>query len=182
MDCSTAQGNMGCDGGLMDDAFQYIILNKGIELESDYPYTAEDGNSCKYKVADRGACIQKYQDVPSGNETALQGKKPPKRRFAQQCGLTSVFVSLVLAVSVATVGPVSVAIDASQSSFQFYESGVYCKFREYMFSLSKSCFTMYVFEFQTRTSARRRSSITACWRSAMARTTTACSVLRTTGW
>jgi len=100
MDCSTAQGNMGCDGGLMDDAFQYIILNKGIELEADYPYTAEDGNSCKYKVADRGACIQKYQDVPTGNETALQ-------------------------VAVATVGPVSVAIDASQSSFQFYESGVY---------------------------------------------------------
>ena len=91
---------MGCDGGLMDDAFQYIILNKGIELEADYPYTAEDGNSCKYTVADRGACIQSYQDVPTGNETALQ-------------------------VAVATVGPVSIAIDASQSSFQFYESGVY---------------------------------------------------------
>jgi len=103
MDCSSAQGNMACDGGLMDDAFQYIITNNGIELEADYPYTAVDGSVCKYKVADRGACIQSFVDIPTGNETALQ-------------------------VAVATVGPVSVAIDASQSSFQFYESGVYYSF------------------------------------------------------
>jgi len=55
---------------------------------------------CKYKVADRGACIQSYVDIPTGNETALTA-------------------------AIAAVGPVSVAIDASQSSFQFYESGVY---------------------------------------------------------
>jgi len=100
MDCSQAEGNMGCDGGLMDDAFEYIIKNNGIELEADYPYTGEDGPKCEYNVADRGACIQNFVDVQSGNETALQ-------------------------VAVALVGPVSIAIDASQSSFQFYESGVY---------------------------------------------------------
>jgi len=100
MDCSSAQGNMGCDGGLMDDAFQYIIANNGIELEADYPYTGEDGPKCEYKVADRGACIQNFADIPTGNETAL-------------------------AIAIANVGPVSVAIDASQSSFQFYETGVY---------------------------------------------------------
>jgi len=100
MDCSTSYGNQGCDGGLMDDAFQYIIANSGIELESDYPYTAQDGYSCLYKSKDRGACIQSYQDVPSGDEAALH-------------------------TAIANIGPVSVAIDASQSSFQFYSGGVY---------------------------------------------------------
>jgi len=100
MDCSTSYGNQGCDGGLMDQAFEYIIANKGIELEADYPYTAEDGYSCLYKSKDRGACIEKYQDIPTGDEAALH-------------------------TAIANIGPVSVAIDASQSSFQFYSGGVY---------------------------------------------------------
>jgi len=100
MDCSTSYGNEGCDGGLMDQAFQYIIANNGIELEADYPYTAEDGYSCLYKSKDRGACIENYHDIPTGNEAALH-------------------------TAIATVGPVSVAIDASHSSFQFYSGGVY---------------------------------------------------------
>jgi len=84
----------------MDQAFQYIIANKGIELEVDYPYTAQDGYSCLYKAKDRGACIENYKDIPTGDEAAL-------------------------ATAVATVGPISVAIDASHSSFQFYSGGVY---------------------------------------------------------
>jgi len=84
----------------MDQAFQYIIANNGIELEVDYPYTAEDGYSCLYKSKDRGACIENYHDIPTGDENALH-------------------------TAIANVGPVSVAIDASQSSFQFYSGGVY---------------------------------------------------------
>ena len=98
VDCSTAQGDQGCDGGLMDDAFQYIIQNKGIDTESCYPYTAEDG-TCHYSKSCCGATITGYTDVTSGDEKAL---------------LEAVYKT-----------PVSIAIDASQSSFQFYSGGVY---------------------------------------------------------
>jgi len=98
VDCSTAQGNDGCEGGLMDQAFTYI-QQVGIELEKDYPYTAED-DTCVYKASLKAAEDTGFVDIPSGNETAL-------------------------VAAIATVGPISVAIDASQDSFQLYSGGVY---------------------------------------------------------
>jgi cathepsin L len=100
VDCSTAQGNMGCNGGLMDYAFQYVIQNNGIDTEASYPYTATGPNQCQFNPANVGATIRNYQDIPSGSESSLQEK-------------------------VANVGPISVAIDASHQSFQFYSGGVY---------------------------------------------------------
>jgi cathepsin L len=98
VDCSSAEGNEGCNGGLMDQAFEYVIKNKGIDTEASYPYTAKDGK-CKFDAANVGATITSYKDVTKGDEGALQ------TAVAQQ--------------------PVSVAIDASHSSFQLYSSGVY---------------------------------------------------------
>jgi len=97
VDCSTAQGNQGCNGGLMDNAFQYIISNGGLTTEAGYPYTATGPNQCSVTTP-LASTISGYCDVNSGDENAL-------------------------AAAVA-VGPVSVAIEADQSCFQFYTSGI----------------------------------------------------------
>jgi len=96
VDCSQAQGNQGCNGGLMDQAFQYIISNGGITSEDQYPYTATDG-TCNTAVSSV-TTISSFVDVTSMKEDAL---------------LTAV-----------NIGPVSVAIEADQSCFQFYSGGV----------------------------------------------------------
>jgi len=96
VDCSSAQGNQGCNGGLMDQAFQYIISNPGIASEEAYPYTAQDG-TCN-TAAKSVTMITGYTDVTSGDEGAL--------------------------MKAVNVGPVSVAIEADQSCFQFYSGGV----------------------------------------------------------
>jgi len=98
VDCSKSYGNHGCNGGLMDGAFKYIIANKGIDTETSYKYTARDG-TCKYSASNIGATLSSFKDVARSEQA-----------------LTS---------AIQSVGPISVAIDASQKSFQFYKSGVY---------------------------------------------------------
>ena len=53
-----------------------------------------------FKPEDVGATLQSYKTIPTGKENDLQK-------------------------AVASVGPVSVAIDASQRSFHFYKEGIY---------------------------------------------------------
>jgi len=99
MDCAGAQGNQSCNGGLMDSAFEFIIANDGICAEAAYPYTAKDGTCTK--GCKSVASISSYKDVTAGSEDALK--------------------------TAVNLQPVSIAIEADQSSFQFYDSGVMSK-------------------------------------------------------
>jgi len=98
VDCSNAEGNQGCNGGLMTQAFDYIKKNNGIDTEASYPYKAQDG-TCHFKAANIGSTLTSYVNVKSGSEADLAVK--------------------------IQAGPTSVAIDASHSSFQLYTSGIY---------------------------------------------------------
>lgn len=97
VDCSGPEGNMGCNGGLMDQGFKYIIANGGICEESAYPYTAMDG-SCMSSNCTNIAKIHSYTDVVQNSTEALMAA------VAQQ--------------------PVSVAVEADGLDWQFYFGGV----------------------------------------------------------
>lgn len=96
VDCSTRYGDFGCNGGLPDNGFEYII-DSGLCSESDYQYQGNNGkcesSECTTKVTLSG-CI----DVNPSNQQALM------QAVSQQ--------------------PVSVAIEADTLLFQHYTSGV----------------------------------------------------------
>ena len=94
VDCSTKEGNMGCNGGLMDYAFKYAEGTK-METEAQYPYTGKDG-TCHAQGGSVG--VTSFTDVKPKSPSAL-------------------------AAAVAE-GPVSVAIDASGLFFQLYFGGI----------------------------------------------------------
>jgi C1A family cysteine protease len=98
VDCSGSYGNMGCNGGLMDNAFKYIIAEGGLCSEASYPYQAVQG-TCRSSSCQKVATISGYTDVPADNADAF------KAAIAQQ--------------------PVSIAIEADQLGFQFYSGGVF---------------------------------------------------------
>jgi C1A family cysteine protease len=91
--------DQGCNGGLMDNAFQWIETN-GLCAEDAYPYTAGGGTSgaCK-KTCTPVVTVAKYTDVAKGDEDALK--------------------------DAVTKQPVSIAVDASGSQWQLYKSGVF---------------------------------------------------------
>jgi C1A family cysteine protease len=96
VDCAGSTGNQGCNGGLMDRAFEWVIKNGGICSEAAYPYTAR-GGACA-KTCSPVAKLTGYKDIPQGSEAAL--------------------------MTALRAQPVSVAVEADKQAFQFYSSGV----------------------------------------------------------
>ena len=93
VDCSTQ--NNGCNGGLMDYAFQYIETAP-LMTEGDYPYKGVDG-TCKYVKSKGVGQVANFVDVDASYNQM-------KAALAK--------------------GPVAVAIEADQMAFQGYTGGV----------------------------------------------------------
>jgi C1A family cysteine protease len=94
VDCSTAQGNQGCNGGLMDDAFTFAEAN-AMDTEASYPYKGADG-TCG--TGTPVAKVASFQDVKINDPVALQ--------------------------AAVAEGPVSIAVDAAALGWQLYHGGI----------------------------------------------------------
>jgi len=100
VECADSYGNAGCNGGLMSFGIEYARDNNGLALETEYTYTSAGGT--------RGSCTASsytHYDHPEGYSMVTADS------------------TNALETAVAE-GPVSIAIEADQSSFQFYAGGV----------------------------------------------------------
>jgi len=97
VDCDTA--DHGCEGGFPSSAYQYVEEAGGLEPFSDYPYTAENGESgsCQFNSEDVACNVTGYSSINGENGIYAQ--------LSSESG-----------------GPVSVCVDAS--SWQYYQGGV----------------------------------------------------------
>jgi cathepsin L len=96
LDCDHT--DMGCNGGLMDNAFKFDEKSGGLCSEADYPYKAKQGK-CNTTCTDvPGTIVKTFLDVPPGKEKAL--------------------------LSAISVQPISVAVQGGTFAFQFYKGGV----------------------------------------------------------
>jgi C1A family cysteine protease len=95
--------DLGCKGGLMDNAFTWISKNNGLCTEEDYPYfsgtTMKSGNCQKTCMSIKNSNIVSYVDViPSSDNEMMKAL---------------------------SIQPISIAIEADQKEFQLYKSGVF---------------------------------------------------------
>jgi len=100
VDCDAVDN--GCNGGLMDNAFQYAMKHD-LCTEDSYAYEAQQEDSCQLAknnctVAIKKGSVTGFKDVQPHSEDAL------KEALSQQ--------------------PVSIAIEADKQVFQFYHKGV----------------------------------------------------------
>ena len=95
--------DMGCNGGLMDNAFQWIEKNGGLCYEDDYPYTSgttRSSGTCENTCSvDEQSKIVSFVDIKKNSDDEM--------------------------MKAVTLQPVSIAIQADQKDFQLYKSGVF---------------------------------------------------------
>jgi len=103
VDCSTGYGNHGCNGGSMALAFEFAQQSGGLCSESSYPYKAQDDVAeCSSMTSNCGTKL----DPPNST-----GSVQANSEFGLEYALKN--------------GPVSVAIEADQRTFQLYGGGVF---------------------------------------------------------
>jgi len=100
VDCDTHGEDQGCNGGFPIGAYEYIQSAGGIETDSEYPYTAGEGETgqCKFNAKDVVCTITGWETITG--EVGL---------YKQLSSAT-------------TGGPVAVCIDATV--WQYYQGGV----------------------------------------------------------
>jgi len=91
----------GCDGGLMTAALDWVLKHQdgGFMGEDDYPYHPYE-TTCAFDPSKVKVTIVGYKEIQEGSEADL----------ADKC---------------ASQGPIAIAIDASNWSFQMYSGGIY---------------------------------------------------------
>jgi C1A family cysteine protease len=106
VDCDNRKNggkDMGCKGGLMDNAFDWVSKNDGLCTEKDYPYnsgTTQTSGSCKTKCTEKlDSDVVDHIDVPPSSDEEM--------------------------MNAISMQPVSIAIEADQKEFQLYKSGVF---------------------------------------------------------
>lgn len=94
--------SMGCNGGQIDGAFNWIGKNNGLCLEEDYKYVSGETKTeqdCKYDCL-----VYQNSDVLSHTDVKSSSDEQMMQAISKQ--------------------PVSVAIQADQKTFQLYKNGV----------------------------------------------------------
>lgn len=106
VDCDNFQHggkDHGCNGGLMDNAFNWIEKNNGLCSEESYPYvsgTTKSAGTCQTTCSSiEDSAVLNYVDVAKSSDDAM--------------------------MSALTRQPVSIAIQADQKDFQLYQTGVF---------------------------------------------------------
>ncbi|KAL8143818.1 hypothetical protein V2J09_016850 [Rumex salicifolius] len=90
----------GCNGGLMNSAFEYIYKNGGLMREEDYPYTGTDRGSCNFDKSKIVASVANFSVISLDEEQ--------------------------IAANLVKNGPLAVAINAV--FMQTYVGGVSCPY------------------------------------------------------
>lgn len=106
VDCDTRKNggkDMGCNGGLMDNAFSWIEKNGGLCTEEDYAYTS--GTTKTAGTCDTSCTVVSGSEIISYTDVKANSDNDMMTALAQQ--------------------PVSIAIQADQKDFQLYNSGVF---------------------------------------------------------
>ncbi|KAJ7966822.1 Cysteine proteinase [Quillaja saponaria] len=90
----------GCNGGLMNNAFEYTLKVGGLEREKDYPYTGRDRGTCKFDKSKIVASVSNFSVVSIDEDQ--------------------------IAANLVTNGPLAIAINAA--FMQTYIGGVSCPY------------------------------------------------------